>query len=501
VKLFGTDGIRAEAGKFPLDLPTVYRIGRIFGRRIRRAGAFGIIGGDTRESMPGFLGAIAEGIGAEGVALQNAGVVPTPAIADLVRELGAAFGIAISASHNPWRDNGIKFFGPDGRKLADGDEAAIEAALPAEKGEPAGGPSPSVRSELAESYAARLISAVPGRIDGVSVALDCGNGSAFELAPRIFERAGARVEALGTRPDGRNINEGCGALHPEGLSSLVRDGRFHLGAAFDGDADRLILCDEMGRTLDGDDVLWMLARDAHVQGRLDPPIVVGTVMTNFGLERSLASLGVKLRRTPVGDRHVVRAMQETGARLGGETSGHIILGDLSTTGDGTLAALCVAALLAREHVPLSQLADLRKAPQVLRNLEPRAACLDGRAPGPGGGRRGRELGGDGRVLLHCSGTEPLLGSWSGTDRVEEWASPTAFAPSPPGSWERPRPERTRLRVPVPTAVLPRPLSLGVPRCFRLAGYGENSARASEQSRRKAPPPDIPQRVCPVRCPG
>jgi phosphoglucosamine mutase len=421
LKLFGTDGIRAEAGKFPLDATTVYRIGRTFGRRIRRPGAFGIIGGDTRESTPGLLGAVAEGIGAEGIPIRNAGVVPTPAVADLVRDTDAAFGIAISASHNPWRDNGIKFFGPDGRKLPDAEEAAIELALPDEKREPAGLAPPSVLPELAESYADRLVSSVPERIDGVGVALDCGNGAAFELAPRVFERAGARVEAIATHPDGRNINEGCGALHPEGLSALVGRGGFHLGAAFDGDADRLILCDETGRLLDGDDVLWMLARDAHGQGRLDPPIVVGTVMTNFGLERSLATLGVKLLRTPVGDRHVVRVMQETGASIGGETSGHIILAELSTTGDGALAALRVAALLARSGLPLSRLADLRKAPQVLRNLRvARRVPLDevvhlARAMADAE----KTLAGNGRVLLRYSGTEPLLRVMvEGADRGE-----------------------------------------------------------------------------------
>ena len=421
MKLFGTDGIRAEAGKFPLDATTVYRIGRAFGRRIRRAGAFGIVGGDTRESTPGILGAVAEGIGAEGVAIRNAGVVPTPAVADLVRDAGAAFGIAISASHNPWRDNGIKFFGPDGRKLPDAEEAAIEDSLPDETGEPAGLAPPSVLPELARRYADRLVSAVPERIDGIAVALDCGNGATFELGPRVFERAGARVEALGTHPDGRNINEGCGALHPEGLSALVGRGRFDLGAAFDGDADRLILCDETGRLLDGDDVLWMLARDAHGRGRLDPPIVVGTVMSNFGLERSLATLGVKLLRTPVGDRHVVRVMQETGASIGGETSGHVILAELSTTGDGALAALRVAALLARSGVPLSRLADLRKAPQVLRNLRvSRRVPLDEVVHLARAMAEAEEaLAGNGRVLLRYSGTEPLLRVMvEGTDRRE-----------------------------------------------------------------------------------
>lgn len=420
-RLFGTDGIRAEAGKFPLDPTTVYRIGRAFGRGVGRAEAFGIAGGDTRESTPGIFAALAAGIAAGGVRLENAGVVPTPAVADLVRDRGAAFGIAISASHNPWRDNGIKFFGADGRKLPDAEEAAIENALPAETGEPAGETPPPVRPELAEIYAARLVASVPERLAGIAVALDCGNGAAFELAPRIFERAGARVETLGTRPDGRNINEGCGALHPQALAALVRRGRFRFGAAFDGDADRLILCDENGRILDGDDVLWILARDARRKGKLDPPIVVGTVMTNFGLERALESLGLRLVRTPVGDRHVVRAMQETGARIGGETSGHIVLGDLSTTGDGTLAALRIGELLSRSNRPLSELADLTKAPQVLRNLRvSRRLPLDevvhlARAVADAE----RELGGNGRVLLRYSGTEPLLRVMvEGTDRAE-----------------------------------------------------------------------------------
>jgi len=413
MKLFGTDGIRGEDGKYPLDRPTVHRIGRILGRGIRRDGrdgAFGVVGGDTRESTPELLAAIAGGLAAEDVPVENAGVVPTPAIADLVRARGAAFGIAVSASHNPWRDNGIKIFGSDGRKLPDPEESSIESALPRETSEPSIERVPAVLPELAESYARHVHSAVPGSLAGLAVALDCGNGAAFRLAPEIFARAGAVPAAFAASPDGRNINEGCGALHPERLAAVMREGRFAIGAAFDGDADRVILCDESGRVLDGDDVLWMLARDARERGALDPPLIVGTVMTNFGLERALGAIGVSLVRTPVGDRHVVRAMQETGARLGGETSGHIILCDLSTTGDGTLAALCVAALVVRSGAPLSRLADLRKAPQVLRNLRvPRRVPLDevvrlARAVA----EAETELAGDGRVLLRYSGTEPLL---------------------------------------------------------------------------------------------
>jgi phosphoglucosamine mutase len=409
MKLFGTDGIRGEAGEFPLDATTVYRVGRVLGRLIRRETPRGIIGGDTRESTPLLLAAVARGLAASGAELENAGVVPTPAVADLVRERNADFGIAVSASHNPWRDNGLKIFGPDGRKFPDAGESEIERLLTAERSIPAGEPSPPVDPELSALYCRHLASAVPDRLD-LPVVLDCGHGAAFSLGPAIFENAGARVEAHGIRPNGRNINDGCGALHPEYLSALASSGRFRLGAAFDGDADRVILCDETGRVLDGDDILWMLAREARRAGTLDPPVVVGTVMTNFGLERALLGLGITLARTPVGDRHVVRAMQESGARLGGESSGHVIIAPLSTTGDGILAALSVAALVARSGSPLSSIADLRKVPQVLRNLRVgRRVPLDevvqlARAVE----EAEKALSGNGRVLLRYSGTEPLL---------------------------------------------------------------------------------------------
>ncbi len=408
MKLFGTDGIRAEAGKFPLDVATVYRIGRVLGRLAGGRSARGVLGGDTRRSTPEILDAIARGLVAEGVALENAGVVPTPAVADLVRERGARFGVAISASHNPWRDNGIKIFGADGRKLPDEDEAAIERDLPAETALPGAERVPEVDPRLAETYR-RRVAAAAGDLNGLPVVLDCANGAAFEIGPAIFRAAGAAVDVRGASPDGTNINEGCGALHPEGLSALAASGRYRLAAAFDGDADRLILADEAGRILDGDDVLWILARDLQRRGALDPPIVVGTVMTNFGLERALSSIGASLVRTPVGDRHVVRAMQETGAVLGGESSGHIVQSALSTTGDGILGALSVAALVAA-GAPLSALADLRKSPQVLRNLRVgRRVPLDdvvhlARAVADAEA----ELAGRGRVLLRYSGTEPLL---------------------------------------------------------------------------------------------
>jgi phosphoglucosamine mutase len=269
---------------------------------------------------------------------------------------------------------------------------------------------PRVDPLLAAAYRRRLAGAVDAPLDGLPVLLDCAHGAAFEVAPDAFADAGASVEARNVSPDGTNINEGCGALHPEGIAALAASGKYRLAAAFDGDADRVVLADETGRVLDGDDVLWILARDRRRRGALDPPIVVGTVMSNIGLEQALAGLGVALVRTPVGDRHVVRAMQDRGARLGGESSGHIVQSGLSTTGDGILAALSVASLVARSGGPLSALADLRKSPQVLRNLRVgRRVPLDdvvrlGRAVSDAE----RELDGHGRVLLRYSGTEPLL---------------------------------------------------------------------------------------------
>ena len=410
MSLFGTDGIRGEAGRYPLDLPTVYRIGRILGRMVGGRAARGVVGGDTRESTPGLLAAVARGLAAEGVFLENAGVVPTPAVADLVRQRRAAFGIAISASHNPWRDNGVKIFGADGLKLPDAAETEIEKSLPGETAAPADEAVAGVDPALAAAYRRHVTDAVPEPLEGLAAVLDCAHGAAFEIGPAIFADAGALAEVHGAAPDGRNINEGCGALHPEKLASLAASGRFRIGAAFDGDADRVILADENGRILDGDDVLWLLARDLARKAALDPPVVVGTVMTNLGLERALAGIGVSLVRTPVGDRHVVRAMQENGATLGGESSGHVIQGALSTTGDGILAALSVASLLVRSGERLSALADLRKVPQVLRNLRiGRRVPLDEVVRLARAVRDAeRDLAGEGRILLRYSGTEPLL---------------------------------------------------------------------------------------------
>ncbi len=411
MKLFGTDGIRAEAGRFPLDDATVFRVGRLLAAELRENRRV-IVGGDTRESTPRIVAAISAGLSSGRAEVEHAGTITTPGVADLVLERRAVSGISISASHNPWRDNGIKIFAADGRKWPDEGEHEIETGLEREH-DPAPDPIPAAPPpdpRLFEQALRRLGAATPRGLDGFRLLLDCGNGAAFELAPRAFRDAGADVEAIAIEPTGRNINEGCGALHPENLASRFPSSDRRMGASFDGDADRAILCDENGRVLDGDDVLWILAREEKRAGRLKPAIVVGTVLSNFGLEATLAREGIAFERTPVGDRHVVRRMQETGALLGGEPSGHVIQSRLCPTGDGIRTALSIASLVARAETPLSRMADLVKVPQVQKNVrvERRVPIDQVVALASEVARAEKELAGTGRVLLRYSGTEPLL---------------------------------------------------------------------------------------------
>jgi phosphoglucosamine mutase len=414
MKLFGTDGLRGKAGEFPLDSASVQLLGRLLARRLSAAGgARAVVGGDTRESTPRIVADLAAGLSEGGCGVAAAGVITTPGVAELVLEIGAAAGVAVSASHNPYEDNGIKIFGPDGRKWPDAEEELLERTLldPDSRREPATTPPPPDPDPgLIATYVSRLRAGVPDRLGGLAVLLDAGNGAAYQIGPKTFHRAGAQVVAIHDAPDGRNINRGCGALHPETMARATRESGAALGVAFDGDADRSIFADQTGRVLDGDDVLWIVARDWKAGGRLTPGGVVGTVMSNYGLEAALAREGIAFHRAAVGDRNVARRMDETGAVLGGETSGHVLLAPLSPAGDGILTALLLSAIVRRSSRPLSELATLEKMPQTLRNIRVERRVPIEEVAGISRAVREAEeaLRSRGRVFLRYSGTEPLL---------------------------------------------------------------------------------------------
>ena len=416
MKLFGTDGLRGRADEFPLDTASVRRLGYELGRRLRGSGAAHervVLGGDTRESTPRIVGDLAAGLKEAGCGVASAGVITTPGVAELVLELSARAGIAVSASHNPYEDNGIKIFGSDGRKFPDEEEAYLEERILEGRDDADGPPSsapPDPDPGLATTYVSRLVGAVPKRLDGLAILIDAGNGAAFRIGPRALDRAGATVTAIHDAPDGRNINAKCGALHPESMAATTRERGAALGVAFDGDADRAIFADERGRILDGDDVLWVVASDWKRRGHLPSGGVVGTVMSNFGLEAALGREGIPFARAAVGDRNVARLMDETGAALGGETSGHTLFAPLSPAGDGILTALVVAAIVKETGRKLSELATLEKMPQTLRNIRvARRVPLDeSEGIGKAVARAEKALRSRGRVFLRYSGTEPLL---------------------------------------------------------------------------------------------
>jgi phosphoglucosamine mutase len=419
LKLFGTDGLRGKAGVFPLDPRSLRTVGREVGASVRRDGGRNVVlGGDTRESTPAMAAEIASGLEESSCAVAFAGVVPTPAVAELVLALRAGAGISISASHNPHEDNGVKIFGSDARKWPDEKEEALEETLRAGEPSPGDVPAPAgdarrpppVDPSLSEIYLTRLLGRLPRKLHDVTALLDAGNGAAYRLGPQALERAGCVVTSIADRPDGRNINADCGALHPDGMARETRRRGAGLGVALDGDADRAIFSDETGRLLDGDDVLWIVATRWKADGRLTDGGVVGTVMANFGLEAALAREGIPFHRAAVGDRNVAQLMAETGSVLGGETSGHILFAPLSPSGDGIQTALVVAAILSDAGRPLSQLASLVKTPQALRNVRVsrRQPIEDSPALSDAVRKAEAALDGRGRVFLRYSGTEPLL---------------------------------------------------------------------------------------------
>jgi phosphoglucosamine mutase len=417
MRLFGTDGLRGKAGVFPLDPASVRRLGREVAQSLRKTDRRTVVlAGDTRETTPELVAQLSTGISEAGGSVACGGILPTPAVAELVLALGAGAGLSVSASHNPYEDNGIKIFGPDGRKWPDAQEEGVEKALLAAReadGETGrdgdGGKAPKPDPELAETYLNRLLSRVKCDLDGLHVVLDAGNGAAFRVGPEALRRAGARVKVLANRPDGRNINAGCGALHPAGMAKTTKDSGAAMGVALDGDADRSIFSDESGRILDGDDALWIVAREWKREGLLTPGGVVGTVMSNYGLEAALEREGIAFCRAAVGDRNVAHLMEESGAAIGGETSGHILL-PFSPAGDGIATTLLVASIVSASGGSLSRLATLEKVPQVLRNIRvARRVPFEGVPSIARAVEQAREaLAHRGRVFLRYSGTEPLL---------------------------------------------------------------------------------------------
>jgi len=424
-QLFGTDGIRGIAGEYPLDHATVYAIGRACGARLvrRSADARVVLGQDTRESSAWIAEALARGFSDAGCGFASAGVLTTPGVAYLTRTHGFAAGIVISASHNPWQDNGIKLFGPNGMKLADEIEQEIEAEifehidlLTAHQHDEASLMAQILPGEaqLRADYETWLAKGVDATmLKDIRVLIDCANGAASAIAPELFARIGIPAVALHTTPTGRNINDGCGALHPEHVAAelLRRPGQFDLGITLDGDADRALFCDSLGRVVNGDAVLLIAARDMQARGRLAHDTVVATTMSNMGLEKALHSHGIRMLRANVGDKYVLEEMQKTGATLGGEQSGHILFMDAdSTTGDGLLTALRVLEVIARSGQSLHDLtSEFKVFPQQIRNVKVREKTPMHQLPTVAAAIRAaeQELDGNGRVVVRYSGTEKL----------------------------------------------------------------------------------------------
>ncbi len=415
-KLFGTDGIRSVAGEYPLDQKTVHAVGRAMGHHLPDGPQRVILGQDTRESSAWIADTLASGLQEAGVQTESAGVVPTPAVAYLTHTQGFSAGVVISASHNPWRDNGIKVFGGDGYKLPDAVELEIETEIfsvlsantPAGKNAPLD-PSLPGDSSLRAAYVNWMARSLPGA-ERLRIIVDCANGAASTVAPEIFKRSGAHTEFTHRTPDGRNINENCGALHPEIVAREVVSRNADLGICFDGDADRALFADSNGKVVNGDAVMLLLARELRQRGELANDTVVATTMSNMGLEIALRETGIKLLRAPVGDKYVLEEMIKSGAVLGGEQSGHIILSREATTGDGLLTAMRVLEIVAASGQSLAQMvSDLKVFPQTIKNVRVKEKRPLDQLPQVVEAIQNaeRELKGNGRVNVRYSGTESL----------------------------------------------------------------------------------------------
>jgi phosphoglucosamine mutase len=412
-ELFGTDGIRGVAGEYPLDPATIYAFGIALGQDAAGAGGAPeiLIGLDTRESGPGIAKLVAGGLESRGIRVRYAGVITTPGVAHLTRTGPFVAGVMISASHNPYRDNGIKVFGHSGFKLPDAEEHEIEQEIFRLREHVSPRSSKLViDEELDRQYLEYLVSTAAVRFDGVKIALDCGNGASYRLAPELFRRLGADVAPIGAEPNGRNINLDCGALHLDALRQAVLESHADFGAAFDGDADRAIFVSRAGNIVNGDGVLLAAARAMKASGRLPDHTVVSTVMSNLGLEKALERAGIRMVRTAVGDKYVLEEMVRLGAALGGEQSGHVIFRQFATTGDGMLTALCVFEIARCAGAGLDELvADMTIYPQRLVNVRVREKKALTEVPAVAREIRRVEeaFAGSGRVLVRFSGTEPL----------------------------------------------------------------------------------------------
>lgn len=415
-KLFGTDGIRGVAGEYPLDQTTVYAIGCALGHHLPAGPRRLVIGQDTRESSSWIADTVSAGLRDTGAEVVSAGVITTPGIAYLTHARNLSAGVVISASHNPWQDNGIKVFGRDGYKLPDQIELEIEEEIFAQLNSN-GGKSLAASaesslpgsSELHRQYVEWMAHSIPGASQ-LKVIVDCANGAASNLAPEVFRSSGIPAEFIYSSPNGRNINQQCGALHPEVVAGEVGARKADLGICFDGDADRALFADDRGTVVNGDAVMLLLAREFKKQGKLANDLIVATTMSNMGLEIALRESGIRMLRAPVGDKYVLEEMKKSGAVLGGEQSGHIIFSDLATTGDGLLTALMLLEVVARSGRSLADLvADFKVFPQVIKNVRVREkrpleqittvqkAITEAQ----------RDLDGSGRVVVRYSGTEAL----------------------------------------------------------------------------------------------
>lgn len=411
-RLFGTDGIRGVANA-DLTPDLVFRVGRAAGAILGPAAREVLVGRDTRLSGPMLEAALAAGLCSVGAHVALAGIVPTPAVAFLARDIGAS-GVVISASHNPVEDNGVKFFGPDGFKPADATEDAIEAALDrTDLPRPTGVAVGTIRplADARARYLSHLAGLSEGPLGGLKIVVDCAFGAAAPVAPELWERLGATVVPLHAEPDGARINVACGSTHLEPLRRAVRAHAADLGFAHDGDADRVLAVDERGEDVDGDALMGICAIDRHRRGRLPGGLVVATVMSNVGLEQALGAQGIRLERARVGDRYVLERMRELGATLGGEQSGHLIFLDHATTGDGLVTAIQLTNVMRHTGRRLSELrAGIPRYPQVLVNVRVRAR--DGVTDDPHVARAiaaaEQRLAAHGRILVRPSGTEPLV---------------------------------------------------------------------------------------------